>query len=99
MEATTTGGSEYNRGVITLLKGFSSVAALGALNWGLVGFFNYNLVDDLFGGSGAASANAGSRVLYALIGLAGLGALVLLPALNRSAIGPSETGSPRWLHR
>lgn len=38
---------------------------IGALNWGLVGFFNYNLVDAIFG------SNIG-RVIYALVGLTGL---------------------------
>lgn len=37
---------------------------IGGINWGLVGFFNYNLVDQLFG---AGSALA--RIVYALVGL------------------------------
>jgi uncharacterized membrane protein YuzA (DUF378 family) len=38
---------------------------VGGLNWGLVGFFKYNLVDKIFGaGSGV------SRVVYAIVGLA-----------------------------
>jgi uncharacterized protein len=41
---------------------------VGALNWGLVGFFKYNLVADLFGGETAMMA----RVIFALVGLAGL---------------------------
>ena len=41
------------------------LAVVGGLNWGLVGFFNYNLVDKIFGvGSGA------SRVVYAVVGVA-----------------------------
>lgn len=40
---------------------------VGGLNWGLIGFFNYNLVDTLFGvGSGV------SRTIYALVGIAAL---------------------------
>lgn len=40
---------------------------IGGLNWGLVGFFDYNLVDAVFGeGSGLA------RVIYALVGVAAL---------------------------
>jgi uncharacterized membrane protein YuzA (DUF378 family) len=40
---------------------------IGGLNWGLVGFFDYNLVDAVFGeGSGVA------RVVYALVGVAAL---------------------------
>lgn len=41
---------------------------VGAINWGLVGFFNYDLVGALFGGA----ASVISRCLFALVGLAGL---------------------------
>lgn len=37
---------------------------IGGLNWGLVGFFDYNLVDALFG-----EGSAVARVVYALVGL------------------------------
>lgn len=40
----------------------------GALNWGLVGFFNYNLVADIFGGE----LTTGARVVFSLVGIAGL---------------------------
>lgn len=40
---------------------------VGGLNWGLIGFFEYNLVDEIFGaGSGV------SRVIYAVVGVAAL---------------------------
>lgn len=41
---------------------------VGALNWGLVGFFQYDLVADIFGGM----TTMGARVVYGLVGLAGL---------------------------
>ncbi len=41
---------------------------VGAVNWGLVGFFNYDLVGALFGGA----ASVISRCIFALVGLAGL---------------------------
>jgi uncharacterized membrane protein YuzA (DUF378 family) len=41
---------------------------IGALNWGLVGFFDYNLVADIFGADGSM----GSRIVFAIVGLAGL---------------------------
>ncbi|WP_368652457.1 DUF378 domain-containing protein [Ornithinibacillus sp. 4-3] len=44
---------------------------IGALNWGLIGFFNYDLVAALFGGDQSAI----SRVIYSLVGLSGLYAL------------------------
>ncbi len=40
---------------------------IGALNWGLVGLFNFNLVQFLFGGIALLPA-----VIYVLVGLAGL---------------------------
>jgi uncharacterized membrane protein YuzA (DUF378 family) len=42
---------------------------VGAVNWGLIGFFQFDLVAAIFGGS---QATAGSRVVYSLVGLAGL---------------------------
>ena len=40
---------------------------IGAINWGLIGFFNFNLVAAIFG-----DGSAFSRVIYALVGLCGL---------------------------
>ena len=40
---------------------------VGGFNWGLVGFFKYNVVDKVFG-----VESGGSRVIYALVGLATL---------------------------
>jgi uncharacterized membrane protein YuzA (DUF378 family) len=44
---------------------------IGAINWGLVGFFQFDLVAAIFGGMSSWV----SRVIYALVGLAGLYAL------------------------
>ena len=41
---------------------------IGAINWGLVGLFQFDLVAWLFGGAGAVI----SRIIYTLVGLAGL---------------------------
>jgi hypothetical protein len=40
---------------------------IGGLNWGLVGFFNYNLVTSIFGDMTTAA-----RVVYDLVGLSAL---------------------------
>lgn len=40
---------------------------IGAVNWGLIGFFNFNLVTFLFG-----NITWLSRTVYALVGLSGL---------------------------
>lgn len=40
---------------------------VGAVNWGLVGFFRFNLVSFIFG-----NMTWLSRVIYALVGISGL---------------------------
>lgn len=47
---------------------------IGALNWGLIGLFRFDLVANLFGGQGALL----SRIVYSLVGLAGLWCITLL---------------------
>ncbi|CAH2215184.1 DUF378 domain-containing protein [Tepidibacter aestuarii] len=47
---------------------------IGALNWGLIGLLNFDLVATLFGGSTSFI----SRTVYALVGLAGIYAITLL---------------------
>jgi uncharacterized membrane protein YuzA (DUF378 family) len=47
------------------------LAAIGAINWGLVGLANIDLVARLFGAGSSAS-----RVVYGLIGVSGLLLLV-----------------------
>ncbi|PLT30803.1 DUF378 domain-containing protein [Peribacillus deserti] len=41
---------------------------IGAINWGLVGFFQFDLVAAIFGGQDSALA----RIVYGLVGIAGL---------------------------
>ncbi len=43
------------------------LVVIGAINWGLVGLFNFNLVAAIFG-----PLSPVSRVIYVLVGLAGL---------------------------
>nr|WGD65535.1 DUF378 domain-containing protein [Bacillus subtilis] len=47
---------------------------IGAINWGLIGFFQFDLVAAIFGGKGSAL----SRIIYGLVGIAGLINLGLL---------------------
>lgn len=56
------------------------LAVIGALNWGLVGIFNWDLVRAILGNDAGTSASAASRAVYALVGLAGVGLAVLAPA-------------------
>lgn len=44
------------------------LSIIGCLNWGLVGIFQFDLVAWLFGGAGSLM----SRLVYAIVGLAGL---------------------------
>ncbi len=51
----------------TLQKTALVFTIIGAINWGLVGFFDFNLVTALFG-----EATTLSRVVYGIVGIAGL---------------------------
>jgi uncharacterized protein len=55
---------------------------IGAINWGLVGFFNFNLVSAIFGDRSALS-----RIIYALVGLAGLYTIFVLTRVIPCAAG------------
>lgn len=46
---------------------------IGAINWGLVGIFNFNLVDTLFG-----TMSVISRTIYILVGISGLWGIKLI---------------------
>ena len=52
---------------------------IGGINWGLIGFFNYNLVSGIFG----ANLIVLSRIIYAVVGLAALYAISFLFRDNR----------------
>lgn len=57
---------------------------IGAINWGMIGFFGLDLIGLLFGGQGSLI----SRIIYAVVGLAGLWALTFYGKLKPS--GTSE---------
>ena len=44
-----------------------TIAIIGAVNWGLIGFFNFNLVSMIFG-----SMSWLSRIIYGLVGICGI---------------------------
>jgi uncharacterized membrane protein YuzA (DUF378 family) len=78
----------------TLGKVLLAVAIVGALNWGLIGFFNWNLVDAIFGGGAREETSTVSRVIYAVVGLCGLGAIPLLRGAPRTiAHRPATTAA------
>ena len=47
---------------------------IGALNWGLVGLFSFDVIAAIFGRSTAVV----SRIIYTIIGLAGLWGITML---------------------
>lgn len=63
---------------------------VGALNWGLWGFFQYDLIADLFGGPSSGL----SRFIYALVGLAGLYGISFFgcSSLYKGRCGPENPG-------
>ena len=62
---------------------------VGAVNWGLVGLFQFDLVATLFGGQTAPL----SRVVYALVGLSGVAVAATGAALagSRGGAVPSRS--------
>lgn len=58
------------------------LSIIGSLNWGLVGLFKFDLVAWIFGGQ----ATVISRIIYAVVGLAGLWCITLLFRRNRDSI-------------
>ena len=50
---------------------------IGAINWGLIGIFNFNLVDTIFG-----VASVISKIIYILVGISGLWSIKLLLGSN-----------------
>ena len=70
-----------------------AIAIIGALNWGLIGFFNWNRVDAIFGGGSVEETSAWSRVIYAIVGVAGLASIAfLIPSRerDRAAMAPGR---------
>jgi len=56
-----------------------TLIVIGAINWGLVGFFQFDLIAAIFGGMSSWV----SRIIYALVGLSGLYALSFYGLLDR----------------
>ena len=50
------------------------LSIIGGINWGLIGIFKFDLVASIFGGQAAII----SRIIYVIVGLAGLWCITLL---------------------
>lgn len=57
----------------TLQKICLLLTIIGAINWGLIGVFDFNLVATIFG-----DGTTLSRIIYSLVGIAGLINIYLL---------------------
>ncbi len=58
----------------TLYRVALVLVIIGAINWGLIGFFKFDLVASIFGGQ----TSGFSRIIYALVGLGGLVSIPIL---------------------
>ena len=58
------------------------LAAVGALNWGLVGLFNFDLVAFVAGGLKFGEVNLLSRIVYILVAIAGIVGLTAIAELG-----------------
>ncbi len=56
-----------------------AITIIGAVNWGLIGIFRFNLVSFLFG-----SASPVSRIIYTLVGICGLYLCTLFGRIRNS---------------
>lgn len=54
-----------------------ALIVIGAINWGLIGLFNFNLVTYIFG-----DMEVISRLVFALVGIAGLWSLTFFGRLS-----------------
>ncbi len=61
------------------------ITIIGAINWGLIGIFDYNLVDSLFG-----NASVLSRIVYISVAVAGLLNIALLFLRNNHRLMHEE---------
>lgn len=60
------------------------LSIIGCVNWGLIGLFQFDLVAWIFGGQDALL----SRIIYAVVGLAGLWCITFL--FRRNALVDGE---------
>lgn len=57
-----------------------ALVIIGAINWGLIGFFKFDLVSSIFGGQVAIM----SRIIFAIVGIAGIYAITFF-SRNRAS--------------
>lgn len=76
----------YKRGENVNMKALDYTAltlvVIGAINWGLIGFFQFDLVAVLFGGMDSLI----SRIVYALVGISGIYTLTLYGKIDNDMV-------------
>lgn len=55
-----------------------TIVIIGAINWGLIGFFGLNLIDSVFGVNSILS-----RLIYCLVGICGLYCITYYFLINK----------------
>lgn len=60
-----------------------TLVIIGAINWGLIGFFKFDLIATVFGGMDSWI----SRIIYAIVGIAGLYTLTLYGRITDDMAG------------
>ncbi len=71
----------------TLYRVALTLAIIGAINWLLVGLFQWDLVQAITGADAFREASMLSRIIYSLVGLSGL---YLIPFLFRDTVKAEE---------
>lgn len=56
---------------------------VGGLNWGLIGFFNINVISNIF-------SSELSRIIYSFVGVAALVGLYYLAGMNKGQAAPKK---------
>ncbi|MFC4618365.1 DUF378 domain-containing protein [Camelliibacillus cellulosilyticus] len=64
-----------------------AIIIIGGIDWGLMGFFQYDVIGAIFGGQGAVI----SRIIYGIVGIAALYALTLLFKPSEEIVRDRET--------
>src|SRR5690554_2821514 len=78
----------------TLKRIALALVIIGAINWGLIGLFQFDLVAAIFGGQDAGL----SRIIYTLVGLSGLISLAIYSDLMREeSVDEDRSTQPRNL--
>lgn len=69
----------------TLYNILLTLVIIGAINWGILGLFEMDLIGSIFGGMTSVI----SRIIFILVGICGLGAIALYGPINDREVSHS----------